>query len=146
MGEERMVRIDEAVTIPLSEIEIVAGPSSGPGGQHVNKVSTRITLRFDVLGSPSLDDSGRRRILERLATRIGKDGRLRVVCGRHRSRAANREEAIERFAALLQDALRPRKRRIETRVPRDERRRRLEEKRRRSERKRERGSPRDDDR
>jgi len=136
-----MIRIDDTLALAESEIELEAGPSSGPGGQHVNKVATRVTLRFDVRGSRSLDVWQRRRILTRLATRIGKDGRLRVVCGRHRSQAANRAEAIGRFVALLAEALRPRKRRVETNVPPSERRRRVEQKRRRGARKRERAVP-----
>lgn len=139
-----MVEIDASLSIPESEIELEAGPSSGPGGQHVNKVSTRVTLRFDVAGSPTLSLRQRRRILENLATRIGKDGRLRVVCGRHRSQAANRREAIDRFAALLREALKPRKRRLATNVPPRERRRRVEDKRRRGARKRSRTSPAED--
>lgn len=126
-----MIEIARTLSIPDDELVFTASRSGGPGGQHVNKVSTRITLRFDVLRSPSLTETQRRRILRRLPTRIGRDGVLRVVCGRQRSQAANRREARERFADLIRWALLPEKRRVATRVSERERRRRVEDKRRR---------------
>lgn len=126
------VPIDDSLEIPEDELIFRATRGGGPGGQHVNKVSTRITLLFDVDGSPSLDTAQKDVLRRRLATRISAAGVLRVVCGASRSQAANRQEAVERFAALLRAALRPRKRRSPTRVPAGQRRRRLEVKRRRS--------------
>jgi ribosome-associated protein len=100
-----------------------------------------MTLHFDVAGSEWLSAAQKRRIAQRLATRMTREGVLRVVCGKHRSQAANRAEAVERFSELLRDALKPRKRRRVTRVPQAERRRRLEQKRRRAQIKRRRGKP-----
>jgi ribosome-associated protein len=119
--------------IDQNELSFSYARSSGPGGQHVNRVETRVTLRFDVAGSPSLTEEQRERVLRRLATRINKDGVLRVVSQRHRTREANRRAAVERFHELLAEALRPRRVRRKTRVPRAARRRRLESKRRRGE-------------
>lgn len=137
-----MIEIGRGLSIPEDELLFTASRSGGPGGQHANKVSTRVTLRFDVKGSPSLTERQRGRILRRLAGRIGRDGVLRVVCGRQRSQAANRREATERFADLLRRALLPEKRRIATRVPEGEKRRRVEDKLRRGSVKRDRSRPR----
>ena len=124
------MQINDRLSIPVDELEFTASRSGGPGGQHVNKVSSRVTLRFHVAGSPSLTDSQKRWIRERLATRIGKDGVLRVVCQANRSQAANRRQAGERFAELLRTALRRRKPRRKTVVSPAARRRRVESKRR----------------
>jgi ribosome-associated protein len=140
-----MIEVTPSLSIPDEEISITATRSSGPGGQHVNKVSTRVVLEFDVEASPSLTTSQRQRIRRHLATRIGRDGRLRIRCQRHRSQAANRREVVQRFVALLQEALKPRARRVKTRVPASERTRRLEAKRRRGEQKRRRRRPDDVD-
>jgi ribosome-associated protein len=108
-----MISIDENTSIGEGELSFTFSRSSGPGGQNVNKVSTRATLHFDVAHSPSLTDEQRDRILERLSTRINREGVLRVVSQRFRSQRANREAATERFVALMQEALRvtpPRKR------------------------------------
>ena len=119
------LRIDDRLLIPHEELRLSASRGGGPGGQHVNKVSSRIILRFDVAGSPSLSASQKKLIRSRLSTRISRAGELRVVCGRQRSQAANRREAVERFAELLRTALKRRKRRVATGVPQNERRRRF---------------------
>ena len=139
-----MIEINRELSIPEDELLFSVSRSGGPGGQHVNKVSTRVTLRFDVLASPSLTERQRNRILRRLATRISREGLLRVACGRHRSQAGNRREVRERFADLVRAALLPEKRRVATRVPRTEKKRRMEEKRRRGRIKRARGRPGDE--
>lgn len=136
-----MIYIDTRLSIAEEELSFSVSRAGGPGGQHVNKVNTRVTLRFDVENSPSLEEYQRRRIRDRLSTRISREGVLQVVCGRHRSQGANREEAVSRFAGLLAAALKPRKRRAVSRVPAGEKRRRLQEKRRRGEIKRRRGRP-----
>ena len=123
-----MIQITERLSIPEHEITFSASRSGGPGGQHVNKVSSRITLYFDVAASPSLTNVQKRRILRRLTTRISKEGVLRVVARQHRSQAANRKVATERFADLLQDALTPVSVRRQTTAPGAARQRRLETK------------------
>jgi ribosome-associated protein len=100
------------LTIPEEELTFTASRSSGPGGQKVNKVSTRVTLWFDLAGSPSLPDPLRSRLLEKLATRVNKAGKLYLTARESRSQAHNRQLARERFRTLLQEALlqpRPRK-------------------------------------
>ncbi len=132
------MRIDERTSIPDDEITFKTSRSSGPGGQNVNKVESRVTLLFDLAGSPSLSDEQKILIRARLASRINKEGVLRVVSQKHRTQAANRETARERFQSLVRDALAERVERKPTRISKAVRDRRREEKRRRGELKRQR--------
>jgi ribosome-associated protein len=111
------IEINDRLSIPDDEVAFTFTRSSGPGGQKVNKTSTRVTLRFDVEGSPGLTDAERARIRRRLATRISKDGMLRVISQKHRTQTANRRAALERFAELLRAALKPERKRKPTRIP-----------------------------
>ena len=126
-----MIRITKDISIPEDELRFTASRSGGPGGQQVNKQSTRVTLWFDVANSESLSAAQKRRVFERLATRINKRGILRVVSQKTRSQALNRIAAMERFADLVRTALKRSKRRKPTRIPASVRQRRLEEKSRR---------------
>jgi len=139
-----MLRITETTTIPEEEIWFVASRSSGPGGQNVNKVSTRVTLLFDVVHSPSLTPEQVDRIRSHLSTRISKEGILRVTAQRERSQAANRERARERFVELMRDALAAHPERRPTRTPRRANEERLAGKQQRGRLKRERAAPGDD--
>ena len=127
-----MIRINDAVSISEDEITFTASRAGGPGGQNVNKVSTRVMLLFDLAGSPSLTEEQKQRISVRLRTRVSKDGVLRVVSQKHRSQSANKEAAVERLAELLKEALVRQKPRKKTKVSRAAKERRLDEKRRRS--------------
>jgi ribosome-associated protein len=120
------------VSIPEEELSFIASRSSGPGGQHVNKVSTRVTLLFDIDQSSSLTDKQKRRVKSRLANRVSKKGILQVVSQRHRSQAANRRAALEKLGRLLDEALRESRPRVKTSVPEKARRRRRDQKRLRS--------------
>ena len=111
--DDGLLEIDATLSIPLTELTYRASRSGGPGGQHVNTSSTRIEVVWDVGSSPSLDDAQRARLLERLATRLDKEGRLRLVSGGTRSQLQNRMDVTERLARVVADALhvpRPRKR------------------------------------
>ena len=123
-----MIRITDDLEINENELTFSATRSSGPGGQHVNKVSTRITLWFDVGRSESLPPDRKEQILSRLKTRITKDGRLYIVSQRHRSQLANREAVLERFVELLADALTDAPMRKKTRISRQARQKRLDAK------------------
>lgn len=107
-----VVVINEQVSIPLSELAFRFSTSSGPGGQHVNRSETRVTLLFDVTGSPSLAEGLRERLLRGLAGRLDKEGVLQIQVQDSRSQWRNRETAVSRFQALLASALiKPKKRR-----------------------------------
>ena len=127
-----MIEINRELRIPRDELTFTASRSAGPGGQHVNKVSSRVTLRFSVDSSPSLDDAQRERLHARLATRITKRGVLWVHAQRHRSQSRNRDAALARFAELLRDALAEEPERRPTRTPPRARRMRRADKQRRS--------------
>ena len=127
-----MIEIARGLFIPEEEIEFGASRSGGPGGQNVNKVNSRVTLRFHVEGSPSLTPDRKRIILARLGRRIGKDGFLSVVSQRFRSQRANKNAALERFCELIEDALRVTPARKKTGISRAAHERRVEDKRRRS--------------
>ncbi len=114
---ESMVRITPSLLIPDSEIQFRFSRSGGPGGQHVNKASTRVELLFDVARSPTLNDDQRWRIAQRLKRYVGADGVLRVVSDASRSQWQNRRDALDKFMVLLQSALARRKKRVATRPP-----------------------------
>ncbi|MCU0232849.1 MAG: aminoacyl-tRNA hydrolase [Thermoanaerobaculales bacterium] len=124
-----MPRINDELVIDDGELRFEFARSSGPGGQNVNKVETKVRLLFDLAASPSLSPAQRERVAERLGSRIGRDGVLRVTSQRHRSREANRRAAVERFASLLAEALTEAAPRVPTRVSRAKKLRRLEAKR-----------------
>jgi len=136
-----MLRVNDHLSIDDSELDYEFARSSGPGGQNVNKVETKVTLKFDIEASRSLTELQKTRIAEGLASRITKDGVLRVTSQRHRTREANRHAAIGRFIELIDNALEVRAPRKKTRVSRAAKRRRLEGKKRHSQKKAMRRSP-----
>ena len=124
-----------SVAIPRSELRWRFSRSGGPGGQHANTADTRVEVRFDIAGSPSLTPAVRARLLERLGPE------LRVVADDERSQNRNRELAIARLRGRLAEALRVRVPRRPTRPGRAAVERRLDEKRRQSQRKQDRRRP-----
>ncbi len=128
-----VIPLAPGVLVASDELVYTASRSGGPGGQHVNKTSTRVTLTFDVAGSPSLTPAQKSAIVAALGSRLRGPGVLRVVSQVSRSQSTNREDALERLRAMIARALKPRRARKATRVPAVERVRRIESKRRRSE-------------
>lgn len=126
-----MIVIDGRLSIPEDEVRFEASRSGGPGGQHVNTSSTRVTLVFDLVASRALDERAKATIARRLATRISAEGLLRVSVQKHRSQRMNRDEAVERFAVLLREALEEQKPRRKTRPSSGAKARRVDEKKKR---------------
>jgi ribosome-associated protein len=127
-----MIQITDDISICEDELVFKVSRSGGPGGQNVNKVSTRVTLFFDVANAMGLSDVQKWRILKQLATRADKNGVVRVVSQKFRTQKANRGAAVRRLQELLRQALKTRPARKKTKVPHWARQRRLEEKKRRS--------------
>jgi len=127
-----MIKITDNISISEERIVFKASRSSGPGGQNINKVNTRITLFFDVLNCVSFSDAQKQRILERLATRADKNGVIRVVSQKFRTQKANRKAAVERLREFLKETLETKPIRKKTKIPYSAKQRRLEEKKRRS--------------
>ena len=112
------IAVTESLVIPDAELDVKASRSSGAGGQHVNKTSSRIEISWNVRDSSVLSDEQREMLLERLASRLSNDGAVRIVASEMRSQKQNRERAEARLADLIRRALTPRKKRKPTRRPR----------------------------
>ncbi|AQQ71840.1 Peptidyl-tRNA hydrolase YaeJ [Limihaloglobus sulfuriphilus] len=123
-----MIQINGKTSIEESELRFAYSRSSGPGGQNVNKLNTRVELFFDVAASASLGDAQKRQIRGRLANRIDKDGVLRIVSQRYRTQKGNQIDAVEKFRELIRSALVRQRRRIPTKVPRRAKEKRLKRK------------------
>ena len=127
-GTAARIRVTSAISLDPAEIEERFVRATGPGGQHVNKTSSAVQLRFDVRQSPSLPADVRHR-LERLAgRRLTQDGVLVLVAQGERSQKRNREEALARLVELVRIAARPPTPRKKTRPPKASKRRRLDDK------------------
>lgn len=109
------IRVNDHIEIPEWELWFTASRSGGPGGQHVNTTSSKITLHWVPSSSSVLTPWQKDRILQRLARRINKDGELTLDVEEHRSQLRNREIAEERLAQWIRDALVVEKKRRPTR-------------------------------
>jgi ribosome-associated protein len=119
----------------LPELEFISSRSSGPGGQNVNKVNTRITLRFNIRESRILTDDEKHTLLYKLASKLTVDGWLQVNAQEKRSQLQNKELAIEKFNHILSKAFEVRKARRKTKPSKTAVRKRLDSKKKRSEKK-----------
>ena len=119
----------------INELHFIASRSSGPGGQNVNKVNTKVELRFHVASSAILSEEEKSLILDKLAKKINSEGELILVSQSERSQLKNKEKAIEKFYSLLTRALTPRKKRNPTKPSQASKEERLEEKRKLAEKK-----------
>jgi ribosome-associated protein len=138
LPDEKVLFVNDAVSIPRSELDFRASRSSGAGGQHVNKTSSRIEVFWNPLSSSALTDAQRDRLRHKLASRIATDGSVRVVASDMRSQSRNKDLAEERLADLVRAALIVPKKRRATKPTRAAKEARLEGKKRQSHKKRER--------
>jgi ribosome-associated protein len=136
-----VIRVTPTISIDEREIQEVFVRSSGPGGQNVNKVSTAVQLRFDVLQSPSLAQDVKERLIRIGGRRVTEQGVLVIDARRFRTQERNRQDARDRLAELVRTAARRPKARRKTRPTVASRERRLDGKRRRAQVKRMRGIP-----
>jgi ribosome-associated protein len=99
----------------INELSFAASRSSGPGGQNVNKVNTKVELRFILAQSKVLTDEQIQLLTSKLEAQLTAEGELLVVSQATRSQLKNKEDAIEKFFGLLDKALKPRRKRLATR-------------------------------
>ena len=136
---ENSLYVNGTLSIPRHELDVRVSRSSGAGGQHVNKTSSRVEIFWNIAASPALTDELRARLQDKLASRLTSDGSIRVVASDMRSQTRNRELAEKRLADLIARSLIvPRKRRP-TKPTKASKEARLDSKRRHSSKKRERG-------
>ena len=126
------LRVNRRLVIPVDELQERFTTSSGPGGQHANKVSTRVELEWNVERSRVLGPRQRERIKTKLGRRIDSSGALRVASEKHRSQVRNRTEVRSRLVQLVAGALVVEKSRVRTKPTHAANQRRLEDKKRRS--------------
>ncbi len=119
------------IVIPAGSLEWQFARSAGPGGQHVNRTSSKAMLRFDAVGCPHLPDDVRERLLARERSRLTTDGALVISSQRHREQGRNVADCLAKLSAMIERVIRPPTRRRPTRVPRAQRVARLETKKRR---------------
>jgi ribosome-associated protein len=140
-----MLTITDNLRLPLSELSFTFSRSSGPGGQNVNKVSSKATLRWNARRSPSLPQGVRQRFLARYGNRLTTEGELLVVSQRYRDQGRNVADCLDKLREMIQSVVAPPTPRKPSRPTYGSRLRRLANKRVRSERKAGRQRPRSDE-
>lgn len=110
------VPIKNNIIIPEHELEITASRSSGAGGQHVNKTSTRITIRWNVKNTSILNHEQKERVLTKLEAQLTTDGDLIIHSSESRSQDQNRTNAINKLTHIIRQALYVPKKRMATKV------------------------------
>ena len=132
IAPQNLLAVNESLSIPRNELDVRVSRSSGAGGQHVNKTSSRVEIFWSIRDSRALNDEQRARLTEKLAARMTSDGSIRVVASDLRSQTRNRELAEERLADLVRRALIVPKKRRPTKPTKASKEARLESKKRHS--------------
>ena len=109
------IRVDDVVTVPSAAIQVAFARSSGPGGQNVNKVESKVLLRVEIDGIRGLDDAARARLRGLAGARLGADGWILITSQRTRDQHRNLEDAREKARALVERSLHAPRRRRPTR-------------------------------
>jgi ribosome-associated protein len=138
VAAENLLQVNDALSIPRSELDVRVSRASGAGGQHVNKTSSRVEIFWNVVDSRALSEEQRSRLRQKLASRLTTEGSIRVVASDMRSQSRNRDLAEERLADLVRQALIIPKKRRATKPTRAAKEARLESKKRHSSKKRDR--------
>ncbi len=128
MNIKNDVSVKNGIIIPEHELEITSSRSGGAGGQHVNKTSTKITVRWNVKNTNALNDDQKQRVLEKLSSQLTAEGDLIIHSSATRSQEQNRKMALVRLAQIISKALHVPKKRMATRVSQGAKAARLEEK------------------
>ena len=127
------IPIKNGTVIPYHELEITTSRAGGPGGQHVNKTESRVTIRWNVKETSALSETLKERVLKNLESRLTEDGDLIIHNRESRSQLQNKKNALEQLAKIVKKALFVPKKRMKTRVPKKVKERRLQEKKRHGE-------------
>ena len=130
-----MLTVSDTIVIPRSEFQLTFSRSPGPGGQNVNKVNSKVTLRWGILKTTSLPAAVRQRFLSRFGNRISKDGELILTSHRYRDQSRNVADVQEKLRQLILTVIDPSKKRKPIKRSKSANRKRLDQKRRRSEKK-----------
>lgn len=128
---ESALQINQAIAIPQSELKITTSRSSGPGGQHVQKTSSRVQLRWNIATSQVLTDKERALLLERLESKLVGEEEILITVESERSQLRNKEHAFKRLAQIIRRALLTPKKRIKTKATKSSQIKRVDNKKRR---------------
>jgi ribosome-associated protein len=127
-----VLTVEPGIRVPMDEFSFSFARSAGPGGQNINKLNTKATLRWSVAASPTLRDDVRRRFLAKFANRLNSEGELILTSQRFRDQSRNRADCLEKLREMLAAVAIAPKKRKRTRPTLASKERRLGEKRRRS--------------